>query len=165
MLVVRRIRRGEGTLYRSLRLTSLAESPDAFSTTLESANARSLESWSEQADGAAVGQDRAVFIALCNDQPVGIAALYRDSEEEGLGEVVQVWVDSAHRGGPAAGELLDSLLTWARDSGFERLSAWINDENRRAARFFGKHGFELTSETAPFRPGFDQAARLMTRTV
>ena len=112
-----------------------------------------------------MGQDRAVFIALCNDQPVGIAALYRDFEEEGLGEVVQVWVASAHRGGRGAGELLDSLLTWARDSGFERLSAWINDENRRAARFFAKHGFELTSETAPFRPGFDQAARLMTRTV
>ena len=165
MLVVRRIGRGEGTLYRSLRLTSLAESPDAFSTTLESANARSLESWSEQADGAAVGQDRAVFIALCNDQPVGMAALYRDSEEEGLGEVVQVWVDSAHRGGPAAGEMLDSLISWARGSGFERLLAWVNGENRRAARFFAKHGFELTSETDPFRPGSDQAACLMTRRV
>ena len=165
MLVVRRIGRGEGTLYRSLRLTSLADSPDAFSTTLESAKIRSLESWSDQADGAAVGQDRAVFIALCNDQTVGMAALYRDSEDQCLGEVVQVWVSSAHRGGRVAGEMLDSLMSWARDSGFERLSAWINDENRRAARFFGRHGFELTSETAPFRPGSDQAARLMTRTV
>ena len=165
MLVVRRIGRGEETLYRSLRLTSLTDSPDAFSTTLESANARSLESWSDQADGAAVGQDRAVFIALRDNQPVGMAALYGDSEDQGLGEVVQVWVDSAHRGGPAAGELLDSLLTWARDSGFERLSAWVNYENRRAARFFEKHGFEMRSENEPFRPGSDQAACLMTRRV
>ena len=90
---------------------------------------------------------------------------YRDTEDQGLGEVVQVWVASAHRGGRVAGALLDSLVSWARDSGFECLSAWVNDENRRAARFFGKHGFEMTSETEPFRPGFDQAARLMTRIV
>ena len=165
MLTVRRIGLDEGTRYRDIRLTSLADSPDAFSTTLESANARSLQSWSDQADAAAAGQDRAIFMALYDDQPVGIAALYRDTEDQGLGDVVQVWVASAHRGGRVAGALLDSLVSWARDSGFERLSAWVNDENRRAARFFGKHGFEMTSETEPFRPGFDQAARLMTRIV
>ena len=165
MLIVRRIGRGEGTLYREIRLISLADSPDAFSTTLESANVRSLESWSEQADSAAAGRDRAVFFALWDDQPVGMAALYRDSEDQGLGEIVQVWVASANRGGRVAGMLLDSLLSWARDSGSERLSGWVNDENRRAARFFGKHGSELTNETAPFRPGSDQAACLMTRRV
>ena len=165
MLTVRRIGLDEGTLYRELRLTSLADSPDAFSTTLESASARSLQSWGEQADDAAAGRDRAIFMAFCDDQPVGIAALYRDTGDQGLGEVVQVWVASAYRGGSAAGELLNSLLTWARDSGFERLSAWVNDENQRAARFFGKHGFEMTERTEPFRPGSDQAARLMTRIV
>jgi hypothetical protein len=111
VLTVRRIGLDEGTRYRDIRLTSLADSPDAFSTTLESANARSLQSWSEQADDAAAGQDRAIFMALYDDQPVGIAALYRDTEDQGLGEVVQVWVASAHRGGRVAGALLDSLVS------------------------------------------------------
>ena len=165
MLTVRRIGLDEGTLYREIRLDSLADSPGAFSTTLESASGRSLDSWREQADDVAAGPDRAIFIALCDDQPVGIASLYRDTEDQGLGEVVQVWVALAHRGGRVAGALLDSIVSWARDSGFERLSAWVNDENRRAARFFGKHGFEKAGATAPFRPRSEDVARLMTRTV
>ena len=165
MVTVRRIWLDEGTLYRNMRLASLADSPDAFSTTLESAKDRSLESWSEQADNAATGRDRAVFLAFIEDQPVGIAALYRDAEDQALGDVVQVWVAPAHRGRGVSGELLDALLSWARDSGFERLSAWVNGENRRAARFFEKHGFEMTGRTEPFRPGAAQVSRLMTRTV
>lgn len=165
MLTVRRIGLNEGTLYREMRLTSLADSPDAFSTTLESANDRSPESWSEQADSAAVGRDRAIFLSFCDDRPVGIAALYRDAEDRTLGEVVQVWVAPAHRGNGAAGALLDSLLSWARNSSYERLAAWVNGENPRAARFFEKLGFQMTGETGPFRPGADRTARLMTREV
>ena len=165
MLTVRRIEPNEGTLYREMRLTSLADSPDAFSTTLESANERSLESWTEQAAGGAAGRDRAIFLAFFDDRPVGIAALYRDAEDRTLGEVVQVWVSPAHRGNGAAGELLDSMLSWARSSSYERLSAWVSGENEKAARFFGKHGFRMTGETGPFRPGSDRTAWSMTRTV
>ena len=165
MLTVRRIVLDEGTLYRDMRLASLADSPDAFSTTLELAKERSLESWSEQADSAVAGRDRAIFLAFIEDKPVGIAALYRDAEDQTFGEVVQVWVIPAHRDSRVAGELLDSLLSWARNSSYERLSAWVNGENQRAARFFGKHGFQMTGETGPFRPGSDRTARLMTRAV
>lgn len=165
MVTVRRIGLDEGTLYRDMRLASLADSPDAFSTTLESANKRSLESWTEQADSAAAGRDRAIFLAFIEDKPVGIAALYRDAEDQALGEVVQVWVIPTYRGHRVAGELLDSILSWARNSSYERLSAWVNGENQRAARFFGKHGFQMTSRNEPFRPGSVQVSRLMTRTV
>ena len=165
MLTVRRIGLNEGTLYREIRLASLADSPEAFSTTLASANDRSLDSWCDQADSATVGSDRAIFLAFIDDRPVGIAGLYRDPEDQGLGEVVQVWVALGHRGSSVAGEMLGSLLSWARDSGYERLSAWVNGENQRAARFFGKHGFEMTGRTEPFRPGSDRSARLMIRAV
>ena len=165
MLTIRRIGLNEGKLYREIRLTSMADSPDAFSTTLEEAKDRSLESWSEQADSAAAGSDRAIFLAFIEDKPVGIAALYRDAEDQALGELVQVWVIPAHRGSRVAGELLDSLLSWARNSSYERLSAWVNGENQRAARFFWKHGFQMTSGNEPFRPGSVQVSRLMTRTV
>ena len=165
MVTVRRIGLDEGTLYRDMRLASLADSPDAFSTTLESANKRSLESWTEQADSAAAGRDSAIFLAFIEAKPVGIAALYRDAEDQTLGEVVQVWVIPDRRGSRVAGELLDAVVSWARDSGFEGLSAWVNGENRRAARFFGKHGFQMTGRIEPFRPESVQVSRLMTRTV
>ena len=76
MITVRRIRIGEGGLFRQMRLTALRESPSAFGSTFESALRRSPESWSEQADSTAQGSDRSTFIAFSGDLPIGIAALY-----------------------------------------------------------------------------------------
>jgi hypothetical protein len=50
MITIRRIRPGEGRLFREMRLKSLEESPSAFSTTFQYAVERTLESWREQAD-------------------------------------------------------------------------------------------------------------------
>jgi hypothetical protein len=81
MISVRRIRLQEGAIYRKIRLAALSESPDAFSTTLESAISRSLDSWNEQADSAAVGPDRFIVLAFWDEEPVGLAGLYRDTLE------------------------------------------------------------------------------------
>ena len=64
MIEIRRIRLGEGDLFKQMRLTSLRESPHAFSSTYESALNRTAESWSEQADSTAQGSDRSTFIAF-----------------------------------------------------------------------------------------------------
>ena len=53
MRTVRRITKGEWALYKQLRLASLLEAPEAFSTTYESAALRSDESWAAQADASA----------------------------------------------------------------------------------------------------------------
>jgi hypothetical protein len=92
MILVRRIKLGEGKLFKQIRLTALRDSPFAFATTYESAVNRSADSWREQADSTAKGSDRATFIAFSDDLPIGIAALYRDKDRVGVGEVLQVWV-------------------------------------------------------------------------
>jgi hypothetical protein len=90
MIEIRRIRLGEGDLFKQLRLTSLRESPHAFTSSYESALKRSSESWAEQADSTALGSNRATFIAFSGDSPIGIAAFYRDKERMDVGEVLQV---------------------------------------------------------------------------
>jgi GNAT superfamily N-acetyltransferase len=163
MISIRRIHLHEGSLYRRMRLASLSDSPSAFATTLESANSRSLESWNEQADSTAVGTDRVTIFAFVNDEPVGIAALYRDDQNRDSGEVIQFWVDPAHRGGLVAGKLIEWLFSWARKHDLQRLSAWVNNGNERAIQFYRKHGFELTNETKLFRPGSELVSCLMTK--
>jgi GNAT superfamily N-acetyltransferase len=136
-----------------MRLASLSDSPDAFSTTYEEANRWSLDSWTEQANSTAEGIDRVTALAIDDNEPVGIGALYRDAQEQGAGELIQFWVDQEHRGSLVAGKLLEWIFPWASEHGFGRLIVWVNTENERALRFFRKYGFELTDETQPFRAG------------
>jgi len=145
MISVRRLRIGEGELYKQIRLASLQESPYAFSSTYASALKRSPESWSEQADNSAGGPDRATFIAFSGDSPIGLAALYRDKEGADTGEVLQVWVSPEYRGKGVAVSIMDALFRWARENGFRRVKAGINPGNIRAVRFYLKYGFRIVS--------------------
>ena len=163
MISVRRIKCGEGSLYKRMRLASLSDSPNAFSTTFESASSRGLDSWNEQADSAAIGTDRFIFFAFFNNEPVGIAAFYRNDQDTDSGEVFQFWVDPVQLGGLVAGKLIKEIFSWAGKGDFEHLSVWVNKGNERAIRFYRKYGFELTNEIQPFRSGSDLVSCLMTK--
>lgn len=165
MIFVRRIRVGEGTLYKKIRVTSLADSPDAFATTCEDANTRGTDSWNEQANSSAVGTDRVTMLAFFNNDPVGIVALYRDNQNKESGEIIQLWVNPANRGGLVAGKLIEKIFFWARTHKLMYLSAWVSKGNERAIRFFRKYGFNLTNETKPFRVGSDLVSCLMTKRI
>jgi hypothetical protein len=50
MRITRRLYLGEGHLYRAVRLETLRESPEAFSSRYEDALTRSDQSWADQVD-------------------------------------------------------------------------------------------------------------------
>lgn len=148
MHTIRRLNAGEAAIYRSLRLEALKDSPEAFATTYDSALHRDEDSWIEQADSSAQGEDRAVFLVL-DDRPIGMAALYRDPENASSGELLQMWIASSYRGGSTAVDLLDHLFQWASEHGFSSIRAEVRPGNGRALRFYGKYGFRqvASSET------------------
>lgn len=143
MISVRRIRIGEGELFKQMRLASLREAPYAFSSTYESVLHRSPESWSEQADSTAQGSDRCTFFAFSGDSPVGIAALYRHLKSTDTGEVLQVWVAPEYRNTGIASYLMDAVFRWAGVNGFRKVLATVTKENTRAWKFYRKYGFNL----------------------
>ena len=63
-------------------LAALKDSPEAFSTTYESASRRSHESWVEQADVAAEGPDRAIFLAAESEQLLSSEVVYQGKRIE-----------------------------------------------------------------------------------
>lgn len=142
MLHARRIQTGESDLYRALRLRALSDAPGAFTTTHTQAAARSTESWREQTDSTAQGTERATFFVFVDDNPVGLAALYRHTEQPDTGELLQVWVAPEHRGRGAADTLLDALFRWGTDeAGFLRVLAEVKANNVRALGFYRRFGF------------------------
>ena len=133
---------------------SLQEAPYAFSSTYESALQRSPASWNEQADSTAQGSDRATFIAFANDAPVGIAALYRHTDEPDTGEILQVWVAPKYRGATGlAPALIDAVFQWAGLNGFQTILATICKDNKRAIAFYQSYGFRFSESASPGNPG------------
>ena len=159
MITVRRIRIGEALLFKQMRLASLRESPSAFSSTFESAQLRSPESWSEQADSTAQGSDQSTFIAFSGDSPIGIAALYTSGQGTGVGELLQVWVSPEYRGQGAAIDLMDAVFQWAAENGFRTVVAAVTKNNPRALRFYREYGFTPANRASLDAP--DDAVVLM----
>jgi RimJ/RimL family protein N-acetyltransferase len=146
LITIRRIQPGEADLFRHMRLKSLQDAPDAFSSTYDLAILRSAESWREQAESTAQGSDRATFIAFSDAAPIGIAALYRFEDQGEVGEVMQVWVDPEFRGTRVATDLMDVVFKWAGENNFRRIIAEVTKVNARALRFYTKYGFSFTDE-------------------
>ena len=142
---VRRIEIGEVELYRHIRLAALKDAPDAFATTYEAAVARTDESWRKQAEVAANGDDRAIFIAFADGEAVGLAGLHPDGNDPNLCELVQVWVAPAFRGKGLANQLIDAAVDWARKNRFRTVKAVVAKDNHRALPFYRKCGFTQTT--------------------
>ena len=148
MITIRRLQTGEVHLFKQLRLQALQEAPYAFPSTYEAALQRSAESWREQAERTAQGPDRATFIALSDEVPIGMAALYRDEAKAEVGELLQVLVSAAYRGTNVASDLIDAIFKWANQNNFHTIIAGVTKGNARALKFYNKYGFSLMEETA-----------------
>jgi RimJ/RimL family protein N-acetyltransferase len=146
MRIIRRLNPGEGHLYRDVRLRALYESPEAFSSRYEDAVTRTDQSWADQADSSATGPDRATFVTF-EDQPVGLAALYRDEDGTDVGELIQMWVAPEFRGGSVAADLLQEVFRWAQSHRFSLVKAEVMKSNARALRFYEKFGFSQSPDT------------------
>jgi len=140
-MIIRRLKLGEASLYRKVRLESLRESPEAFSSTYDSALQRSDDSWQEQADSSATGPDRATFLILDEGDPIGLAALYRKKEVPTEGELLQVWISPKLRGSQSAAGLMDAIFAWAESNGITTINAEVVSSNERALRFYRRYGF------------------------
>ncbi|MBL9116345.1 MAG: GNAT family N-acetyltransferase [Verrucomicrobiaceae bacterium] len=147
-LTIRRLKTSEADVYRRVRLEALKESPKAFSTSYEQALARSEESWVAQAESAVCGSDRAIFVAVEEAQPVGVAAVFRDDAATSEGELLQMWVAPSCRGKGVADQLLSALTQWAVAGSMKVINAEVTAGNDRALGFYQKHGFRVQARDA-----------------
>jgi hypothetical protein len=70
MIVVRRIRADEADSLRNVRLTALADSPSAFSSTYARESLLTAEDWADRAQAGSAGSERATFFAMADDDIV-----------------------------------------------------------------------------------------------
>jgi ribosomal protein S18 acetylase RimI-like enzyme len=145
MATVRRLGPDDWEIFREIRLRSLADSPDAFGSTLEREEAFTEEDWRRRLSGP--------VYAVTDPGPVAVGGLFDD---DGVHHVWGMWTDPAHRGRGHARRILDALIAADVDAVLD-----VNVANEAARRAYEHYGFVGTGELEPLRPGSEQRMERM----
>ena len=143
MVSVRSISDDEWTRWRAMRLSALAEAPEAFSLT--------LEQWSGPQDTERRWRERLVtvpfnLLAFLDGQPVGMASA--TAPASGEVELISMWVSPDARGKGVGDALIEEIAVWARRQGASRLVLAVRADNDPASALYARNGFVETGGSA-----------------
>lgn len=143
VLTMRTLGPDDWPIWRRLRLTALAEAPHAFGSRLSDwqGDGDREERWRSRL--AVPGSYHAV--AELDGEPVGMAG-GMSTEQDGIVELVSMWVAPSVRGRGVAGELIREVERWARDVPAKELRLAVAEGNGPAAGLYQRHGFQPTGE-------------------
>ena len=137
-LPLRRLGPDDWATIARVRLTALADAPEAFYSTLGAEEHRTEAEWRAGATTAAW------FAALDADgAPAGLAAVVHGGPPPGDAMLVSMWVAQTYRGSGLAAHLVAAALDAAAEAGEERLTLWVRTGNLRAIRAYERMGFAV----------------------
>lgn len=142
---VRRLGVEDWAEFRSVRLTALQESPEAFVASLDDEAAESEDFWRERMARSTR------LVAQVDGVPVGVASVGEYADEENAAQLFGLWVEPAKRGSGVASALVKAGALTAADSGYRQLLYWVGTDNGRAVAFASGFGFRPTSDRRPMR--------------
>lgn len=139
--------------YRDARLRSLADSPDAFGSTLAEELERTPDAWAARLSNAAVsGQDYPIIAELA-EQVAGLVWAKADATTPSMVNVFQMWVAPECRGRGVASALLRTAIAWARSRNARVVQLGVTCGDTSAMRLYIREGFEAFGVPAPLREG------------
>jgi GNAT superfamily N-acetyltransferase len=160
-VLVRRFEATEWPTYRELRLRALAESPDAFSSTLEIEQPRAGEIWVTRLSAAVASQLDMPLLALTSGTPGGLAWARVDQTDRSRVNVFQMWVAPEFRSRGLGGRLLQAAIAWARARGARCVCLGVTLAESPAMRMYLAAGFRPSGPANPLRPGSSLLAQTM----
>jgi GNAT superfamily N-acetyltransferase len=146
-VIVERVGARDWRRARDVRLRALADTPDAFGSTLDGELQFDDARWIERVSRG----DAATFLARADDgADVGIAVGAANAENEA--GLYSMWVAPEARGKGAGDALIEAVVAWARARGFARVVLDVSDFNEPAIAFYARHGFAPTGVTGTLPP-------------
>ncbi len=152
-IAIRSFAPDEWRLYRTLRLAALADSPDAFASTLAGEQAMSDEEWTRRLTKPPGSPASCSIVAETGDRVVGLAYSQISPEDPGRADLYSMWVEPAARRMGTGRCLVETIVSWARDAQARELNLDVTAGNLPALRLYQGFGFVLTGETSPLRTG------------
>jgi ribosomal protein S18 acetylase RimI-like enzyme len=137
------------TIWRGLRLAALAQAPYAF-------GAR-LADWQGEGDREQRWRARLTVpgsynvVALLAGEPVGMAS-GMPTAEDGVVELISMWVRPAVRGRGVGDLLVRAVERWARDRGAQVVRLAVAQGNEAAYALYQRNGFRRTGDVGDLMP-------------
>jgi GNAT superfamily N-acetyltransferase len=134
---------------KAVRLAALADSPSAFGSSFAAEADQPEDFWAERANVGATGDTSVTFFADIAGSVVGLVGAYRPQAEERSVELVSMWVSPAQRRAGIAADLVDAVVSWARETGATTVELWVTRGNDAAVRLYETAGFRSTGDHQP----------------
>lgn len=155
---IRALTPDEWRTWRRLRLTALADAPEAFGSRLADWQDAGEERWR-----ARLGiPDSYNVVAVLDGRPVGMAGGVQGAED-GVAELISIWVGAEARGRRVADRLIGAVEEWARRSGARVLKLAVTPDNGPAQALYLRNGFADTGELGDLMPDGVRRKRVMTK--
>lgn len=145
---VREVSEADWELWRTLRLSALADAQHAFGTSHAEALAKDETWWRSWWTDKIPGMR---FIADVDGAPAGMCAIGFFEEADGRPSLISMWVAPAARGTGTGIALLGAAEEWARQAGHEELLLGVVEDNLPALRLYERAGYVPTGDTEPLR--------------
>jgi ribosomal-protein-alanine N-acetyltransferase len=92
-----------------------------------------------------------MFLACDSDAVVGSIYGLRDREHRDTARIGGTWVAPSHRRRGVGRELLEAVVSWAREDGFSRLALWAPAASEGALALYRQAGFKNNGRRRPLR--------------
>lgn len=145
MIHLRALSPDDWAAWRKLRLTALAEAPEAFSSTL--ADWQGLNDREERWRARLELPGSLNLIAADEEGDAGMASGLPGGGA-GIVEVISMYVCARSRGRGVGVALLDALEAWAREGGATVLQLAVVLGNEHAIGLYRRHGFVQSGDRA-----------------
>jgi ribosomal protein S18 acetylase RimI-like enzyme len=141
---VRALVEDDWDLLRGLRLQALADSPQAFASTLDDARKMREGGWRERARGTGLST---TFIAFTDGHPIALTAVLVD--ENHSAQAVSVWVHPDYRRQGVAAALMQAAAAFAVEADARVIRVWVTETNRSARALYESLGYKATGASQP----------------
>ena len=152
-VTVRRLKADDWSLYRSVRLRSLADSPDAFGSTWALEHAQPDLHWIDRLRLGATSDLDAPLIAEVSGSPAGLVWGRIDPATPSVAHIYQMWVAPESRGAGVGTALMTAVIAWAQDAKAEIAELRVTSGDSPARRLYERCGFRAVGESTPLRQG------------
>jgi GNAT superfamily N-acetyltransferase len=148
MVLVNETTMDDWPVLRDIRLTALADAPDAFSSNYAKEAAYGEADWRRWT--ARGGIFLAYLPEVSASEPAGLIGGYQ--QQPGPAELISMFVRRQARGRGVGEALIAAVAGWAQTRSAPSLHLWVTETNKNARLLYESCGFSLTGERQPLPP-------------
>jgi GNAT superfamily N-acetyltransferase len=145
--------------WRELRLAALADAPYAFGSQLADWVDAEESRWRARLELPGARN----VIAVLDGTPVGMASGVRSGDEEGVIELISMWIAPAGRGQGIGDRLMAQIEAWARAASAHTLKLSVVEGNKPAHALYLRSGYHDTTEQGDLMPDGTTHERIMRK--